>query len=92
MSRAVQVFARNVYGTFKNYPANQEAEQFAQLLRVKTFSIAQLESIKQLGFAIEYVSDPEAHKSMPRAQFEAIMDAAEVSHKAELARAEWERS
>ncbi len=60
MSRSVQVFARSVYGAFKNYPANQEAEQFAELLKVKTFSTAQLESIKQLGFPIEYVADPAA--------------------------------
>lgn len=55
-----QYFVRNVYGAFRAYPANQVADQFAQLLRIKTFSASEIEQISALGFEAEQVVDPRA--------------------------------
>ena len=53
----IQVSVRNVYGKPTIYPANERAEQFAALIRAKTFSHAQLEQIAALGFKVEQVAD-----------------------------------
>ncbi|HEY1900747.1 MAG TPA: hypothetical protein VGG49_13245 [Steroidobacteraceae bacterium] len=85
MITQIKVYSRNVYGVSKNYPACDQAQRFAKLIGVKTLSREQLVQIGALGFQVEYVPDP-------KAQFDAIMDRAVVSHQAEIARAEWERS
>ena len=54
----LELFGRNVYGEMKLYPANEAAEGFAELLRVKTFSKAQLELIQKLGHPLRFVADP----------------------------------
>ena len=58
----VQLFRRNVYGVTKIYPANTAGNLFAELLRVKTFSPAQVELMRDLGHPVAYVADAEAAK------------------------------
>ncbi len=53
-----QVFVRNVYGCPKVYPAGQVAQQFADLLQVKTFSHRQLQQIEAMGYVVAQVADP----------------------------------
>jgi hypothetical protein len=49
----VQVEQRNVYGSIKFYPVNELAEQFAQLMKQKTFDAVNLRDIKRMGIDIE---------------------------------------
>lgn len=55
-----QYCLRSVYGTFKRYPVNQAAHQFADLLGSKTFTGGELNQIQALGFEVEQVGDPVA--------------------------------
>ena len=49
----IQVEQRNVYGSIKFYPVNELAEQFAQLMKQKTFDAVNLRDIKRMGIDIE---------------------------------------
>ena len=49
----VQVEQRNVYGSIKFYPVNELAEQFAALMKQKTFDARNLADIKRMGIDIE---------------------------------------
>jgi hypothetical protein len=49
----IQVEQRNVYGSIKFYPVNELAEQFAQLMKQKTFDAGNLRDIKRMGIDIE---------------------------------------
>ena len=49
----IQVELRNVYGSIKFYPVNELAEQFAQLMKQKTFDAGNLRDIKRMGIDIE---------------------------------------
>ena len=49
----IQVEQRNVYGSIKFYPANELAEQFARLMKQKTFDAVNLRDIKRMGIDIE---------------------------------------
>ena len=49
----IQVEQRNVYGSIKIYPVNELAEQFAQLMKQKTFDAVNLRDIKRMGIDIE---------------------------------------
>ena len=49
----IQVEQRNVYGSIKFYPINELAEQFAQLMKQKTFDAGNLRDIKRMGIDIE---------------------------------------
>ena len=49
----IQVEQRNVYGSIKFYPVNQLAEQFAALMKQKTFDAGNLADIKRMGINIE---------------------------------------
>ena len=49
----IQVEQRNVYGSIKFYPANELAEQFAALMKQKTFDAVNLRDIKRMGIDIE---------------------------------------
>ena len=51
-------FQRSVYGTFKIYPGNENADRFAKLMKVKTFHPADLDDIELLGFKVVEVPDP----------------------------------
>lgn len=55
----VQVFQRQVYGRSAVYPANRPAELLAELAGVKTFNIAQLRAIRELGLTVQQVADPQ---------------------------------
>tara|TARA_R110000868_G_scaffold340718_2_gene601460 strand:+ start:66 stop:293 length:228 start_codon:yes stop_codon:yes gene_type:complete len=61
-SAILKVFTRNVYGnaTVYPYPGCIVAEQFAALLRVKTFSHSQLQHIEAMGYMIQACPDPKA--------------------------------
>jgi hypothetical protein len=49
----VQVEQRNVYGSIKFYPVNELSEQFAALMKQKTFDAGNLRDIKRMGIDIE---------------------------------------
>jgi hypothetical protein len=49
----IQVEQRNVYGSIKFYPVNELAEQFARLMKQKTFDAGNLRDIKHMGIDIE---------------------------------------
>ena len=49
----IQVEQRNVYGSIKFYPVNELAEQFARLMKQKTFDAGNLADIKRMGINIE---------------------------------------
>jgi hypothetical protein len=49
----IQVEQRNVYGSIKFYPVNELAEQFARLMKQKTFDAGNLRDIKRMGIDIE---------------------------------------
>ena len=57
--RSVQVFTRTTYGQMRIYPANATAERFLELTGNRTFSPGELAVIKQLGFTVEQVPDPD---------------------------------
>lgn len=50
---AVVVEAKQVYGQWKFYPANETAATFAQLTRTATLSPEQLKAIESLGHRVE---------------------------------------
>ena len=43
---------RNVYGNIKFYPVNDLAQQFADLMRQKTFDVQNLADIKGMGMTV----------------------------------------
>ena len=43
---------KNVYGNIKFYPVNDLAQQFAELIRQKTFDVQNLADIKRMGMTI----------------------------------------
>ena len=49
----IQVEQRNMYGSIKFYPVNELAEQFAALMKQKTFDARNLSDIKRMGIDIE---------------------------------------
>jgi hypothetical protein len=49
----IQVEQRNVYGAIKFYPVNELGEQFARLMKQKTFDAGNLRDIKRMGVDIE---------------------------------------
>lgn len=51
----IQVVVRTVYGRVLIYPHNVEAQEFADLIRVKTFSMRELRILKRLGIQIEQI-------------------------------------
>lgn len=55
-TKVVKIKIKSVYGNELVYPANHEAELFAQLVGQKTLTKAQLEVIKALGYTIEVVN------------------------------------
>jgi hypothetical protein len=59
MATTIEVFARNVYGVRKIYPANEAARTLALLTRKKTLDKADLDLARQLGLVVEQVIDPE---------------------------------
>lgn len=52
-SRVVLVDVRNVYGTEKYYPANENAHLFAKINGAKTLSRQTIGWIQELGYRIE---------------------------------------
>ena len=48
----VIVEQKNVYGNIKFYPVNDLAQQFAELIRQKTFDVQNLADIKRMGMTI----------------------------------------
>ena len=48
----VIVEQKNVYGNIKFYPVNDLAQQFADLIRQKTFDVQNLADIKRMGMTI----------------------------------------
>ena len=43
---------RSVYGNTKFYPVNELAQQFADLMRQKTFDVQNLADIKRMGMTV----------------------------------------
>ena len=43
---------RSVYGNTKFYPINDLAQQFAELMRQRTFDVQNLSDIKRMGMTI----------------------------------------
>ena len=43
---------KNVYGNIKFYPVNDLAQQFADLIRQRTFDVQNLADIKRMGMTI----------------------------------------
>jgi hypothetical protein len=58
VNRVFQYFCRSVYGKSLIYPANDIAEQFSDLMGVRTFTPKQILAIAALGFEVIAVSDP----------------------------------
>ena len=58
MSFEIQIFFRTVYGNTLAYPANEQGQQLARLMKVKSFNREQLAEIKALGFVVSQVHDP----------------------------------
>ena len=58
-SPKVQVFDRNVCGRILTYPANEVASRFATLVERTTLTSENLAGIKRLGYAIEFIPDPD---------------------------------
>ncbi len=56
----IQIQIKQVYGNYLYYPANDGAQVFARLAGKKTFSQADIASIRQLGFSIEYINANQA--------------------------------
>lgn len=54
----IEVFARNVYGVTKIYPANEAGEKLAQLVGKKTLDKRDLDLARELGLVVEAVVDP----------------------------------
>ena len=52
----VKVIEKNVYGKILLYPFNETAAKFAKLLKVKTFTDAQLHAIDDLGYNVTNVT------------------------------------
>ena len=48
----VIVEQKNVYGNIKFYPVNDLAQQFAELMRQRTFDVQNLADIKRMGMTI----------------------------------------
>ena len=48
----VIVEQKNVYGNIKFYPVNDLAQQFAELMRQRTFDVQNLSDIKRMGMTI----------------------------------------
>jgi hypothetical protein len=58
-SPKVQVFDRNVCGRILTYPGNEVASRFAKLVERTTLTSENLAGIKRLGYAIEFIEDPD---------------------------------
>ena len=52
-SKTIVVLKKNVYGKELIYPVNDMATIFTQLMKRKTFDLADLKLIKELGYEIE---------------------------------------
>jgi len=52
----ITVSVRNVYGNDLVYPADDSAALFASLVGAKTLNIAQLRTIKALGYSVHVAS------------------------------------
>jgi hypothetical protein len=71
MSGVFQYFSREVGGFLVNYPANDVAEQFSDLMYVRIFTPEQLSAIAGLGFDVTKVPDPRDFVVVPRVRREA---------------------
>lgn len=49
----MQIKVKEAFNKLWIYPANEEAERFAKLMRRKTFTKADLEALKEEGHSIE---------------------------------------
>jgi D-alanyl-D-alanine carboxypeptidase len=56
--RQIEVFVRNVYGTYKIYPANEAATLLAEIAGTKTLSKEVLAKAEKLGMPTIFVADP----------------------------------
>lgn len=57
--QTVEVFRRTVYGAQNVYPHCETAKAFTRLTNRKTFTPSDLTHIRELGYAITEVRDPE---------------------------------
>jgi len=55
----IKVYGRRVYGQVKWYPTCDKAHGFAALLQQQTLTKQQIERIKNIGFQVLIVPDPE---------------------------------
>lgn len=56
----IQVTKKNQYGVERVFPVDDNAETFSKFTGRKTFSPEDLETIRKLGFEVEYVHAPSA--------------------------------
>lgn len=52
MTNTIAITLKNVYGETKAYPANDQAQRFANLLGTKTLTPSTIKQIEAMGFAI----------------------------------------
>ena len=55
----LEVYIQHVFGKPLIYPANRTAKLFLALTNAKTFNQADLNTIKQLGYEVKTVLNPE---------------------------------
>lgn len=60
-ANTMQVTIKNVYGEDKVYPACELSHGFCRLLKQKTLTLSDIETIKSMGFTVEVVSDKPKH-------------------------------
>jgi len=56
VNMVVKYEVRNVYGNERLYPANNVAQQFAQLTNTTTLSRFHLQMIRELGFTVQPIT------------------------------------
>lgn len=56
----IKIYERDVYGTVRIYPANKEAELFAEIAGTTTLTEHTIKCIKDLGFEVQQVLPPRA--------------------------------
>lgn len=54
----IQVYYKNVYGSYLTYPVCEKAKLFAAMVGKKTLPPDVVEHIKKLGYTFEVVQDP----------------------------------
>lgn len=57
MNQRIEVKLRDIYGSTKAYPANEQAERLARLANTKTLTYATLSHAAEMGFEVVVLAD-----------------------------------